>query len=223
MKIKGRMLYTKKGGNGPSLRLGRPLNRVSPSLKLFRDCRVSLEVFIDCFYDNDYDGLIIAGNPTGEQLKEAWDQVYMNYCELSDSGHSAIVEKIKGVQGLAGKIALAEGIMIYISNHMYDEEMIAMLRDIGLPIPVTASSDFSGSVKIIVAYIKRWAMEKMVAEKQLADMQSEHAGVTPREYYDDTLDAISQIRKYAVLAKDISVAQFLKTVKKLQKQNGSSS
>jgi len=44
-----------------------------------------------------------------------------------------------------------------------------------------------------------------------------------RDYYEDWLDTLSQIRKYAVLAIDITVSQFYKAIQKARKDYGGNS
>lgn len=45
---------------------------------------MSLLIFIDCLCNNDYSGLLISGKATDEQLKAKWNELYLDYFELSN-------------------------------------------------------------------------------------------------------------------------------------------
>jgi hypothetical protein len=170
---------------------------------------------MDALLDQDYAGLIISGHPTDAQLREAWGKIYLQYCELSDTANSPIVEKIKQVQYLAARVTLGQCIAVYLGQ-TYDDEVVAMLKQLGIPVQVEPGDDRTAKAKQIMAYLKRWATDKDVAQRELDEMQATEGGKIGRVYFDDWLDAISQQRRYTVLARDITVAQFLRATRRMR-------
>jgi hypothetical protein len=196
----------------------RPSQSGTSSLKLYQDCRLSLEAFQDALFDHDYSGLIIEGRPTKRQLQDAWGKIYLNYCELSDTAQSPMVEKIKQVQYLNARVELGRGIASHLEQ-VYDAELVAMISQLGVPgVNCAPGDDRKPTVKLMLAYVKRWATDRDVAQKELDELQSENGAKIGREYFDDWLEALSAARRYAVRAVDITVAQFVRATKKLSEQ-----
>jgi hypothetical protein len=188
-------------------------------LKLYQDARLTLDKFMDCLFDRDYSGLIIQGHPTKTQLQEAWGKIYLHYCELSETAQSPMVEKIKQVQYLAARVELGRGIASHLEQ-VYDAELVDMIRQLGVPgVECQPGDDRRATVKLMLAYVKRWATDKDVAQRELDELQSQQGAKIGREYFDDWLEALSAARRYAVRAVDITVAQFVRATRKLSDQH----
>jgi hypothetical protein len=174
---------------------------------------------MDALFDQDYSGLIIEGRPTRQQLKEAWGKVYLEYCRLSDTDNGPMVEKIKQVQFLAARVELGRCIASYLEQ-AYDATVVGWIRQLGVPgVNCEPGDDRRPTIKLILAYVKRWATDKDAEQGELDQLQAQGGAKIGREYFDDWLEALSAVRKYAVRAVDITVAQFVRATRRLTEQH----
>lgn len=219
MKIKSRMRYAKKAGiisqrNTPSL-----LPTGSTSWRLYQDCRLELDRFLDVLYDKDFDRLIIEGRPTEAALKEAWNKIYLQFTEISGEGsYNEVLDKVTKINTLNAKIYLIDGIVKHLKIG-FDPILVKMLNEMGFPCDLKEDEDPEKKLKMVVARAKRLVIEMDIAQKDLDKLQEVHQGTTGREYYEDWLDALSKHRTYAVKAKDITVSQFCRAIKKLSDES----
>lgn len=195
----------------------RPVKPVGGYGKLYVDCRLPLDKFIDALIDQDLEGLIISGKPSEEQIREAWGKIYLQYCELSDSGQTAVVEKIKQIQLMTARISVCSNIAAFFEIS-YDADLVVMLNNMGIQVVLEPGDERTKAIKRINAFTKRWITEKEVAQKELDGLQVEQGDKIGREYFEDWLDALSQLRKYSVQARDMSVMQFIRAIKKASEQ-----
>jgi hypothetical protein len=185
---------------------------------LYRDARIELDRFIDVLYYKDYSRLVIEGTPPEPALKEAWDAIYVEYCELANDGsYNEVLEKGKEVQVLNAKITLIDGIV----NHLrleYHADAIGLLRGLGIPCDLLSDEDPEPKLKRVLAYGKRFVVQLDIARAVLAKAQEVKKSEAGTEYFDDWLLALGQSFGYAVRAKDLTVAQFCRAIKKLNQQ-----
>lgn len=215
MKIKNRMRYARKVRNSsrPSTQSLTPNGSIS--WKLYQDCRLELDRFLDVLYDKDFERLIIEGKPTEAALKDAWNKIYLEYTELAGEGsYNEVLGKVTKINGLNAKIFLINGIVQHLQI-AFDPELIKMLHFMGFPCDMKQGDDPEVKLKPVIARAKRLVVEMDIAQKDLEKLQETTHGQAGREYFDDWLDALSKHRAYAVKAKDISVAQFCRAIKRL--------
>lgn len=89
----------------------------APLCLLHRSCKtIRLGAFLRAYCNNDLSVLIIEGNPTPEQLKDAWDEILFEWSGLIRNGDSAYM------LGLNKRVALLKFDITYVEN------AIAILR-----------------------------------------------------------------------------------------------
>lgn len=178
-----------------------------------------MDRFIDVLNHKEYHRLIISGNPPLEALREAWDNIYVQYCELqSDGTYNELLEKGKDIQVLNGRITLIDGIVKHL-RLSYDETLVKVLRDMAIPCDLFRNDpDADIKLKKVLAWGKRLVVQLDIARKELEKAQAEKRQEVGEDYFDDWLMALSKAYGYAVKAKDITVAQFCKAIKKLNKE-----
>lgn len=202
-----------------SLPLLRPLSSASTSCKLFRDCRIELDRFLEVLIDKDYRRLIIEGDAPESVLKEAWATIYLQYCELQQDGtYNELFDKTKKIQEINGRITLLDGIVQHLQL-CYDALLVKMVNEMGIGLELESSEDPMKKLKMVQGRIKRMILDMQNMEQEIEGMQHEKRETNGIEYYEDWLSAMSRAYGYAVRAKDISVMQFVRNQKKLNEQS----
>jgi hypothetical protein len=220
MKVKNRMRYTRKQGSTTSPNTGSPSKAVSSSWRLYQDCgRLDLERFLDVLYDKEFDRLIIEGSPPEQAIKDAWNKIYLQYSEMAgDGSYNEALDKTTKVNLLNGKIFLINGIVQHLKMG-FDPELVKMLNFMGYPCDLKLGDDPEPKLKQVIARAKRLVIEMETAQRDLEKLQAIATTGTGRDYYDDWLDALSRHRAYTVKAKDITVTQFFKAIKRVNEES----
>lgn len=108
---------------------------IRSSASLHRSCKtLSLSAFIAAYCNDDLSGLIISGNPSPSQLKEAWEDIYINYCcRIKYSQSDTLLELGKQIGALDCHVLYVQNAVFYL-NYRYDEEVMNELRLLGYDI-----------------------------------------------------------------------------------------
>lgn len=194
----------------------------STSLKLYRDCRIPLKIFLDCLYDKDYSGLIIEGRPTREQLLQAWEKVYVEYADLSnDENGNELFKKTVEINYISGKIFCIDKCIKHF-HLSYNSELHDILKYYGVDAnlqPGDTTEERYRKLKTVIGKTKRWLTELDILRRDFDLMQSTTvAAIGGREVFEENLMHISSFRKYAVLERDITVRQYVKSLKAIDRE-----
>lgn len=198
----------------------RPLGNTSTSSTLFLDChKLTIDKFQDCLFDNNYTSLIISGHPSHAELVAAWDKVYMEYCELSQNGlYNEIFEVMKTIEDLNAKINICNNIILYL-QYGFDQRLVDILNSLALRCDVTAEDEGQILIKKlngVIGRIKKWFPKLTESEKELERLRNENTGKMDRGYFDDILEAMSEVKGYYIRGEEITVARFCRTFAKMQ-------
>ncbi|MBK7885469.1 MAG: hypothetical protein IPJ81_18015 [Chitinophagaceae bacterium] len=90
-----------------------------------------MEKFIACMCENDYNQLIVSGEPTPEELTEAWTSLVYEFCDLSDAKeakYKAILASEIKLEKM--KIKLAQ-CWFNILSVCYFPQVVTALKEIG--------------------------------------------------------------------------------------------
>jgi hypothetical protein len=74
-----------------------------------------MEKFVACICENDINQLVVEGNPTAEELFEAWGQLFLEYCDLAE--HTEVRYKFRlkmEVTCMKARIETAEACVHYL-------------------------------------------------------------------------------------------------------------
>jgi hypothetical protein len=186
-----------------------PLNNDSKSSQLYQDCsKISLEIFIDCLIDNNLTGL---GEGTTQEREAAWDKIYLEFCNLSQStNYNQVFELMKDINDNKAKITIVDNIVKHLQLR-YDEELIDLLNIFALPCDITADDVeeiLVEKLNVIVAYMKRWYPRLEQKEKELDELRSKNTGKMDRAYFDEILEIMSERKGYMIEASKITVSRF---------------
>lgn len=193
------------------------LRRTSKDLILYQDLRIPLDLFLNALYDMDFSGIVINGNPTDREVKEAWNKIYLAYSnEVAGGADNPIVDKIKEIEALNAKVIFIDTAASHLSMS-YDEEIITILNspDFGLRCDLKSGESPFEKLNGMLVRAKRFIVEMEVAQNELKKMQEEQTGETNRDSFDDSLISISNYQGYGVKASDISVSQYLRMIKRM--------
>lgn len=200
----------------------------SKSSSLFQDCsKLILDIFIDCLVDNEFKGLIISGTATEKELNEAWDKIYVEYCQLSQDGtYNEVFEVLKEIDDLRAKITIANNAIKHIDissqNKLpLDQDLINILNSMALRCNIREGDDREAVVKklnLVVAYMKKWFPRLTEREEKLNELRKSNTIKIDRVYFDDWLDAISEDKGYHVKSSEITVSRFCRSIVKMREQ-----
>src|SRR5271170_759964 len=128
MRNKHRTPFARKQANTSKQNITPPLNSNSTSWKLYQDCRIPLNRFLDCLFDKDYDALIVKGDPSEQDKMVAWHNIYMEYVQLvNDGSGNELYDTTIKMNYLSGKIFIVDKIIkhLYLS---YNSDLIKVLQ-----------------------------------------------------------------------------------------------
>jgi len=175
-----------------------------------------LDTFLNCLYDQEYRGLIIEGEATEQMLFDAWNKIYLLYNNAASGGEdNPMVMKIKEVQSLNAKITFVDGAVKLLSLS-YDEQLVDILNYYGLQCDLKPNEEPYSKLNIIITRAKRWVVEMKEAQNELSGMQSVETAGMSRDSFDECLVSLSKYQGYGVRASEISVSQYLKTMKRME-------
>jgi hypothetical protein len=222
MKKHSRTRFAKKQGNTSRQNITPQSNTGLISWKLYQDCKIPLNRFLDCLFDKDYDGLIIKGDPPEHDKLTAWHQIYMEYVQLTTDGSgNELYDSTIKMNYLSGKIFVVDKIIkhLYIS---YNPDLIKVLRYYGVDCGITDKDDAEKryeKLKQVVGRVKRWITDLDILKKEFENLQLEHSDKSGGyDYFEDSLTNLSIFRKTTITSKDISVRQFVKGLKSIERE-----
>lgn len=197
-------------------------NTKSVTYKIWTDCRVPLDVFLECLFDKDYSGLVRSGKPPKHIVMEAWGKIYVEYADLSnDSNPNELFELTIKINYLASKIFIIDKCVKHFGIS-WNDELYKILRFYGVDFGITIDDALEVRVKKLKrakSRASRWRIDLDVMykefEKMQGDAESTQGGIAGFEH---NLLNISAYRKYAILAKDISVRQYIKVMKTMEQE-----
>lgn len=180
-----------------------------------------MEVFIDCLVDEYYEGLIICGQATEEELKEAWNGLYLEYCSLmQENQYNEVFELIKEINTANAKVTLVDTCVRHLA-YKFDEEIVNVLNELRLRCNLTESDKgekLFNKLNAVISRAKKWLVDIQVAEEKLKTIQESDKDSNPREYFYDMLMVISKENGYHARSNDITVYEFCRHIKKINEK-----
>lgn len=175
---------------------------------------------MDCLFDQEYERLIINGNPNKDDVQNAWQNLYGEYMELSHKdGMTDYMQLVKDVNVLLLKIQLVENINTCFRS-FYDPDLVAILKQLNLNPGINAEDDFGTIAKKmqkVISRAKRWAIEHKEKSERLEAMEKEASKQSGgRTAFEDALSALSRHYGYGVKPSEISVLRFVTESQRLE-------
>lgn len=186
-----------------------------------------MDIFIDCLVDEDLKGLIIEGTASEKELKDVWDKIYVQFCELSQSGqYNEAFEILKDIGDCEAKLTIVNNTVKHLSlcnekNIDNDIELISILNTLALRSQIKPED--RGEILIkklnsVVGRAKKWVERIAVLREKLEKIRSANSGKMDRVYFDECLEALSGERKYNILASEITVSRFCLSLNRLREK-----
>ena len=190
------------------------------SVKLYRSfTEIPLENFITCFCDNDLTALIISGNPTQEELEEAWAPILESHGQKADDpeqkevalhtrDYNRMITKCNAIQMLVKAI-------VFIPHKPWIEELKKLY---GMPIELDPKNpgQFERGIKTILARVARWSDDAESIRKEIKASQPQGAVKADRDHFDQLMVAVGEVNKYYIDPKKVTANQFFIMVRNLR-------
>lgn len=192
------------------------------SLTLYQSCsKCPLDVFLDCLFDGDYKRLVIEGSITDEQLYNVWQNLYTEYCELSNGdGVSDHLELMKETNLLLSKAAMVDAAVACLRCY-YDDELVAILEAFQLRSGITPGDDeetIQKKLEKVLVRAKKLMAQYDAKKQELQALENKNKKGSSRDEYEDSLAAISKEMGYHVRASEITVARFVRQSQQLKEK-----
>lgn len=192
-----------------------PLPKEYPSLKLFLTIHdLPLHKFIEAIVDGNLYSLIIAGQPTQEQLQEAWANILQQYTEASGNAeYKMYVFNIKQIALLTIKLNCIQW-LVNVLRTDYHEPMCKELNTLSNTQFVFNPSNQENYQLNLNRCLNRSKSLKiridMLAHQKLAFEQKNDtaSGKPTKEYYQSILITLSDFAKYPIHESSITVWEF---------------
>jgi len=183
---------------------------------------VPLDIFLECCFDKDYDRLVITGEATEDEKLQAWEKIYVEYANLLTEGDgNDLYNKTIEINYLSTKLFIVNKIVKHLSIS-FNTELLDILKYYGVDNRISENDSNDQRCKkleIVIKLCKRWNTELDLLHKEFEALQAEHSDKKGgRETFEDSLTNISVYRKYSVIDRDITVRQFLKSIKAMEQQ-----
>lgn len=178
---------------------------------------LTLYLFIQVLTTGEQRWLTKSGKPTKEQLKSAWDQIFSQYTEVSESKQTNyLLSLLREYYSIPNKIQIIQTIVDNLSKR-YDPDLIAKLRLLGFRHPYTEES-YMRDLKITVTQAKGLILKYRTLYDDLQKIQSDDSKADPNDY-DLILSELSKYQGYRLDPKIITVAEFCAIVKRFKQEN----
>lgn len=185
-----------------------------PRLKnLFTQCcQVSLATFIQCLIHSDFAGLVAHGNPPERQRAQAWDLLYMEYCDLFGSVVDKKILSIGREVGILESKLLTIRTCVLVLSIRFSQKMVDLLHKNGYHYDLDPDSgqQYIDNLNMIVKKSKAISISIEQKRYEYEQMMKKYEGEKVTEqYFDDLLAELTRFAGTLLHAKDLSVTEFV--------------
>jgi len=194
--------------------------KAQESLKLLHNLHeIKLNTFINCYCDEDYNGLIIEGNPTDAELKANWEIILQKYSEaIGGVDLSARVRDFKKYTALANKIKLAQLIIGLVHIEDVQSEIKELFFGFGYNMPPKDKLTFIEALQHFEGHLKKDIIEfKIISDKVIKTYQKEKTKKIDRTYFISVIADIAEVFNVVLDEDKISVEKYCTFVNKYNK------
>lgn len=180
---------------------------------LHRSCdTLPLEAFIRALCEGDKSGLVISGDPTVEEIDEAWWVIYAHYVDLSQTND------IKYSLMLQNEVVMLDArlkridLIVKSLRIQYDLDLIEILRkDYNYRFAFQENNPvgFNRDLEAVIARSQRWDIQLQMKRGELKAYNDAQEGEKPEKVYFTTiLIRLSDHAGYRLRIEDMTVAEF---------------
>ena len=176
--------------------------------------------FIRVVTSGELTTLTKSGKPTPDQLAIAWNEIFMEYCDLSPSNNQHYVLQVtREIAFLETRIAI---IQICINRLVvsYYEPACDILREYDYYHPFTPETMLT-DLKNVQAEANNLVVQRDVKKGEYQRYIDSQKGESTKETdFDEILTELSKFQGYHIHSKDITVSEYLGIFNRFKKQNG---
>lgn len=186
--------------------------RSEPPAEWYRTCsQLPFNLFIDVIEEQHIRALVISGEPSDNQLYEAWAGIYYEYIDLNAGNEQIYVGLLKKEIAILNWIIQTTEQSIYLYSFNPKQELVAIILENGFdfthrPDDPQVNINEAASISNQLAPMK---MRVKMKEQELNDyIDSKATDNVDGKYFNKMIFRLSQ-HIYPVRAKDITVKEFV--------------
>ena len=193
-----------------------------PRSACFRHCaETKMDVFIDCMVDHKFNRLVKYGNPSQHEIVKAWEDLFSEYCELTNTpGYKQILRLTKEIGALNSKI-MSVNLCIQVLAYRYSETCVNTLHRFGYKarFDIADKDKYLNDLRSIQTKIKAAALALEQRTAEYKKVISETNGKTPsHQYFADMMMELSKYMGFRMKADEISITEYVSIMQKREKE-----
>lgn len=175
-----------------------------------------LDIFIDCLVDNNFERLIKRGKANDYILLSNWENIFIEYCELSGTTHfKKMLSLMREIGSLKSRL-MAIDTCIYVLANKYSFYCVTTLRKLGYDYKFDRNN-FADYVKDIeLVNNKKKTIELTIAQKETEYsnllQESKDANID-RVFFDKQLIILSKWIGFSLRKREITVSEYVSILK----------
>ncbi len=177
-------------------------------INLYAICRETpMQVLIDCICKGDMKRLIIEGEPSFELLEETWDNLYIEFCDIT--GNNKGLRMARDIKYLESKLYNCLNCLNDLKTK-YSPDCIKILHDYGYKQKFNPddSESYVNDIKAIEMQLDAVVTTINLAKKYYnMEVPVKPKKLTERDFY-ETLTAINNHNKNQVNMEDLTAYEF---------------
>ena len=180
-----------------------------------------LDVFIDCLVNKNYSRLIREGKPLQKEIDAAWQKLWFEYCDLSDSSeYRQLFGLIKEVGKLEGQL-LAIRLALQCISYSESKDCVNILHGYGYKYAFdrTKPDEFQADLQRTQSKSKTLELLIQSTRAQIDRINDKSKGTSQdyQKYFDECLISITQYMHVNFLRpSEITVAEFVRMRKRVE-------
>ena len=183
--------------------------------------QITLDRFIRCLLHNDFSVLRRSGNPSQRELSQAWEHLYMEYCDLSgDNQQRRILMISREVGLLESKLLMIQSAVMVLSIR-YSQKMVDLLHQIGYNYTI----DPSDPVRYMET-LERILKKSKIITVSLEQKRYEYEQLTneikgeplTEQYFEELMVELSRFLGDFIRTRDVTVTEFIAIRKRFDKE-----
>lgn len=185
-------------------------------MKLHISCEtLPMNSFISCLIDKDYSQLVIDGNPTDEELHNAWNEIYQQYANIVGEGQQNYTLVLAGeIERLSYKIKVIEDSVNILRLYKFDE-LVDILHEHGFnfPFDIEDEAKYRTDLDRVLNRLKPIisGYEQRIREFENIQKSNDTEPVN-RTYFNSVLSSLSKFIGGLILPENITIGYFATTL-----------
>lgn len=198
--------------------LRRPRHRQQSNI--YRHCNeLPLDIFIDCLCDSKLDRLIISGSCGLRELGEAWDRIFWEYCELSNSPtFKNIFQSAKDLGYIETKLTTLR-LAYFVLSRRYSQSVVESLRRVNChcEFPINDTVKYMADLKKVENHIRAATIDQSIRIAEQEQIKArEKKSVATDDKFAEVLIVMSRFMGYKVNPREITVTEFIAIKKTME-------